>query len=334
MNKFPQLGQLFMVGFPGNQLDDSTLRLIRELGVNNFILFRRNVKSPEQVRVLCRELRDACRGAGLPGPLISIDQEGGTVARLPLPFTQFDDARTLAESQDPERALGHYIAACVKELSEAGINMNLAPVLDVCPAGEGYFMEKRVFGGDPAHVGRLGAYVVKGFQQGGIAACGKHFPGLGAAKLDPHLQLPVVSRPLEQIKEIDLVPFLQAVAAGIAAIMTSHTIYTDLDPQTPATLSRRVLKGLLRDELGFHGLIITDDLEMGAIENERSVAGAAVQAFRAGADLLLICHDHEKIRQAYNALQEAVAKKEVTQQDCDDALQRVSFVRRQFAGKP
>lgn len=332
MKKIPDLGRLFMVGFPGIRLDDSTLRLITEQGINNFILFRRNVESPAQVGALCRELKEACRRSGLPTPLISIDQEGGTVARLPRPFTQFDDARTLAESADPEKALGHYVTACVAELSEAGINMNLAPVLDVCPAGQGYFMEKRVLGEDPEQVGRLGAYVINGLQQGGIAACGKHFPGLGAAKLDPHLQLPVVTRSLAQIKEIDLVPFQRAVAAGLAAIMTSHTIYTDLDPRTPATLSKIVLQGLLRDELGFDGLIITDDLEMGAIENDRSVAGAAVQAFVAGADMLLICHDHEKVRQAHDALMQAVATGEVGLRQCDDALRRVSLVRRRFAG--
>jgi len=166
--------------------------------------------------------------------------------------------------------------------------MNLAPVLDVCPAGEGFFMERRSLGHDPEIVGKYGCHVIKELQEAGVAACAKHFPGLGAAKLDPHLLLPVVSQSRQAIEKIDLVPFQQAIAAGVASIMTSHTIYENLDASNVATLSTYILKNILRDTLGFDGLVITDDLEMGAIENERSVAEAAVLAFCAGADMLLI----------------------------------------------
>lgn len=333
MISFPHAGQLFMVGLAGKGVDDSTLDLITVLGINNFIIFRRNVESPEQLGQLCGELQNHCRQAGLPPALISIDQEGGSVARLPPPFTQFADARCLAEGPEPEKALDHYIAACVHELPSAGINMNLAPVLDVCPTGQGFFMEKRVLGDEPKRVAELGTQVIRGLQQGGIAACGKHFPGLGAAQLDPHLHLPVVSRPLAQIRTIDLPPFEAAIEAGLAAIMTSHTIYTELDPHIPATLSEKVLSGLLRDELGFAGVIVTDDLEMGAIENKGSVADAALLAFRAGADLLLICHDHDKIRRAHARLIAAIAAGEVSLARCHQSLERITSLRRRFAGR-
>ncbi|MBU4263483.1 MAG: beta-N-acetylhexosaminidase [Proteobacteria bacterium] len=331
MSKFAQLGQLFMVGIPGKDLDDSTLRLIGERGINNFIIFKRNVDNPEQLSQLCTDVKAACQQVKLPPPLIAIDQEGGTVARLPVPFTQFANARQLAGSADPVAALADYANTCARELVQAGINMNLAPVLDVCPAGQGFFMEKRSLGADPQLVGQLGSRVIKGLQGGGVAACGKHFPGLGAAKLDPHLQLPVVARALSEIREFDLVPFQKAIAADVAAIMTSHTIYEHLDAATPATLSKHILTDLLRSELGFDGLIITDDLEMGAIENERTVSSAAVQAFTAGADMILICHEHEKVCQAYGSLMEEISAGRVTLPRCAKSLARVDAVRQRFA---
>jgi beta-N-acetylhexosaminidase len=296
---FPEeIGGLFMTGLPGAELDASTLDLIREWRISNFIIFKRNVMAPDQLRGLCGSLRRACFEEGLPPPLIAIDQEGGTVARLPPPFTQFADARVLAAAADPGRELGCYARTCARELRELGINMNLAPVLDVCPAGSGCFMERRSLGSSPEAVSRWGRLVIELLQAEGVAACAKHFPGLGAAVLDPHERLPRVERPLAELRMQDLPPFREAAAAGVAAIMTSHTVYPALDVDRPATLSRRILTGLLREEMGYGGLIITDDLEMGAIENEGPAAEAALEAFSAGADLLLICHDHEKVRKA------------------------------------
>ncbi|MCB2183526.1 MAG: beta-N-acetylhexosaminidase [Desulfobulbaceae bacterium] len=328
---FKQLGQLFMVGFAGKEIDQSTLNLIKELGINHFIIFKRNVESPSQLKKLCFDLKEACRSYGLPPPLISIDQEGGTVARLPEPFSQFPDARFLAESENPLHALSGYARKCGLELAEAGINMNLAPVLDVCPVGEGFFMEKRSLGADPEIVGKYGCHIIKELQSLGVAACAKHFPGLGAAKIDPHLLLPVVSQSRQAIEEVDLPPFQQAISAGVASVMTSHTIYENLDSSNIATLSASILKDLLRDKLGFDGLVITDDLEMGAVENERSVAEAAVLSFVAGVDLLLICHDHEKVRAAYGKLHKAVLSGNVSREECEESLRRVDVVRDKFA---
>lgn len=327
------LGQLFMVGLPGLEVDGSTRDLITRYGINHFILFKRNVASPEQLAKLCAGLVAACREAGLAAPLISIDQEGGTVARLPLPFTQFPDARELAEGKEPEAALRRYAATCARELRGVGINMNLAPVLDVCPAGQGYFMERRSLGGAPETVASLGRLVIETMQRGGVAACAKHFPGLGAATLDPHKVLPLVERPVAELRRLDLPPFAAACAAGVAAVMTSHTIYSGLDRETPATLSPAILQGLLRTELGYKGLVITDDLEMGAIENARSVAAASLTAFTAGADMLLICHDHDKVRAAYDALAAALRSGQLVADRVIASLARVALVQQRFAGQ-
>lgn len=326
-----ELGQLFMVGLPEPELEDSTLRLIRENRINNFIIFKRNVKDPNQLRDLCGELKRACADEGLEPPLIAIDQEGGTVARLPLPFTQFPDARVLAESVESEKELQNYARICARELPDMGINMNLSPVLDVCPAGQNLFMERRSLGEDPEKVAHLGCLIIETMQKGGLAACAKHFPGLGAATLDPHLQLPVVNQGVDVLRSVDLVPFQAAMKKNVAAIMTSHTIYTHLDPDNPATMSKKIFTNLLRTEMEYEGLVITDDLEMGAIENEWSVAEAAIKAFQAGADLLLICHDHDKVIDTFATMKAALHDGVVTQDRFFASIERVAVVRNRFA---
>ncbi|HSH13257.1 MAG TPA: beta-N-acetylhexosaminidase, partial [Desulfurivibrionaceae bacterium] len=298
-------GALLMIGLPGPELDDSTRELISARGVNNFILFRRNVVDPRQLRRLCADLDLACREhTGAPA-LIAIDQEGGSVTRLPPPWSQFPDQRLLAEAADPETGLGDYAATCAAELLAVGINFNFAPVLDVAPAGEGFFMTRRSLGGEAATVARLGALVIRAMQGAGVAACGKHFPGLGSARLDPHQVGFAITKEAARLAAEDLPPFRAAIAAGVAALMTSHTVYPELDPEHPATLSSRILTDLLRDELGYAGLVVTDDLEMGAIENQMPVAKGALLAFQAGADLLLICKEHDKVRETITGLDEA-----------------------------
>ena len=327
-----KLGQLFMIGLPGLILDDSTMDLIKDFGINNFIYFKRNVAGPGQLEHLSKALNKACQDNGLPPPLISIDQEGGTVTRLPPPFTQFPDARILAESEEPEKALMNYAETCAAELKSIGVNYNLAPVLDVCEAGKEYFMERRALGGDPEKVARLGCLIIKKLQANGIAACAKHFPGLGAAVVDPHFELPYVAKEEESIRLNDLTPFRQAINTGVASIMTSHTIYRNLDEKNPATLSKKILTDLLRNELGYEGVVITDDLEMGAIEKEGDLGNASLQAFEAGADLLLICHSHEKVIDAVNKTADAIEKNPQLQGRMSESFERVSKMRGKFTG--
>ncbi len=320
-----------MVGLPGLTLDKSTVSLISDYGVNNFIYFKRNVESPEQLKQLSGELRRSCKDNGLAPPLIAIDQEGGTVTRLPPPFTQFPDARLLAQSEDPETELLNYARVCSADLKGIGVNYNLAPVLDVCKAGKDYFMERRSLGSEPEVVGRLGSLIIKEMQANGIASSAKHFPGLGAAVVDPHYQLPLVAKSGTDIRAQDIPPFKEAIAAGVASIMTSHTIYQHLDPKNPATLSRAILSGLLRDELGYDGVIVTDDLEMGAIEKEGDLGDAAMQAFRAGADLLLICHSHEKVIAALKKTAGAAVENRELSLRMQESAKRVSGLRHKFA---
>jgi len=323
-------GTLLMIGLPGRELDDSTRELITRYGVNNFILFRRNVADPAQLQRLCADLAVASLAATGFWPLIGIDQEGGSVTRLPDPWTVFPDQRTLAEGDNPEEALRDYAATCARELLAAGINLNLAPVLDLAPAGAGYFMERRALGEDQDKVARLGCLVIEEMQRGGLAACAKHFPGLGSAKLDPHRVGLAIDKKRAALDKEDLAPFRAAIAAGVAALMTSHAVYPALDPDLPATLSPTVLTGLLREELGYDGLVITDDLEMGAVENEKTVAEAAILAFNAGADLLLIGKAHDKVRETIDALEAARSAGRIETARVGQARQRIDRVRRAF----
>jgi beta-N-acetylhexosaminidase len=325
------IGQLFMVGLPGPELDESTEKLIKEFRINNFIYFKRNVESPDQLKQLSADLRKTCLKNDLAPPLIAIDQEGGTVTRLPPPFTQFPDARMLAGSENPTKALVDYANVCAEELLDIGVNMNLAPVLDVSETGRNLFMERRALGSDPAEVGRLGTIIIKTMQDKGLAACGKHFPGLGAAIVDPHFKLPQVGKSKAEMLRADIPPFRQAISSGVVALMTSHTIYKDLDGDNPATLSKSILSGMLRRDLGYAGLIITDDLEMGAIENEGKLEQAALQAFEAGADILLVCHSHDKVIAALNHISEAARKSPEVLVRIGESMQRVTKVKQQFA---
>ena len=315
-------GHVFMIGLPGLELDESTRQLIKEDKIHNFILFKRNVAGKDQLKSLCSSLKEACLENNLPEPLISIDQEGGSVARLSEPFTVFPDQRVLAEDENPEQKLKDYALTCAKELREIGVNMNLAPVLDICPRGEELFMERRCLGDDPQKVAELGALVIEAMQSAKVAACAKHFPGLGVAELDPHLDLPVVELPRSRFDEKELVPFRRAKEVGVASFMTSHAVYSNFDEGLPGTLSREIVHDFLRNKIGYNGLVITDDLEMGAIEQFMPFPKAALQSFVAGSDLLLACHDHQKIRAALKEMAAALDAGIIKGKDIENSLKR------------
>ncbi len=281
-------GPLFMVGIPGPRPEAVAKELVRDLKVGGVVLFARNLEGPEQVWHLTRDLqREALAATGRP-LLIAVDQEGGPVQRLKAPFTPIPPARELgAQARAAQvEALARRVA---RELTLVGVNLNLAPVLDVargpdCPLWD------RSFGTDPELVARLGVAAIRGFLTEGVLPVAKHFPGLGDTVRDSHAELPrACSRPP---READLLPFRRAVAAGVPALMTAHLLVPEWDG-LPATLSGKILGGLLRGELKFEGVVMTDDLEMGAIVGQTPVILAAREALAAGADLLLICQDWE-----------------------------------------
>ena len=281
---------LLMVGFEGKSLPPRLARQIREGTVGGVILFSRNVEGPRQVRDLCREIR-AAAGGGQPAPLVAIDQEGGRVMRLTAPgFTRFPPARcySLFRSRSPRvaEAAGEAMA---EELRAVGVDINFAPVLDVDSNPENPVIGDRALSSNPESVAELGIAFFRGMLSRGVLPVGKHFPGHGNTASDSHEVLPVVRSSRDTLLTREILPFRRAIRAGIPALMTAHVLYPALDREFPATLSEKILRGLLRKQLRFRGAVFSDALEMRAIAGRFGIGAAAVRAGSAGCDVVLVC---------------------------------------------
>jgi beta-N-acetylhexosaminidase len=321
-------GQRLMAGFEGKRLDRMIERLISDLQVGGLVLFRRNVESPQQLSGLCRALQTCARTHGQPPLLIAIDQEGGQVARLGPPFTQFPGNPALRNADDAER----FAAISATELSSVGINMNLAPVLDVAPEGLGSIVAGRTFGSEPQRVANLGAIVIQGLQSRGIMSVAKHFPGIGRTTLDSHIDLPVFDADPASLENFDLIPFRRAIQESVAGIMLSHILYRRLDPEWPASLSKRIAKGMLRRQLGFQGVVITDDLEMGAISRYYGLKIAVRQVLRADIDMALICRSPEKLAEAHFRMTRKIGASERMRVRAETSAARILALKTLYLG--
>jgi len=300
-----QAGQLLMAAVPGNKLDEETAALIRDLGLGGVCLFLHNCAGgPDQVRALTSQVQSVAREAGLPPLLIAVDQEGGVVTRLRHPFAVFPSQMAQAATGDPENAY-RVAKAMAVEMRAVGINWDFAPVLDVNCNAANPVIGVRSFGADAETVSRFGLAALRGYADGGVLACGKHFPGHGDTHVDSHLDLPTVDFDRARLDAVELAPFRAAIAAGIPSLMTAHIRFPALD-DLPATLSPTVLQGLLRGELGFSGLVITDALNMLAIANAYGPAESAVRAIIAGADQCIALFDPADLRAAHAAIITAV----------------------------
>ena len=287
-----------MVGFDGTQLDSDLRFLIDSLKVGGIILFSRNLVEPEQIRELTGSAQHHAAKCGQPPLFIAIDQEGGEVARLKAPFTQFPGNPKMKGEKDAAR----FAEITASELLDAGINMNMAPVLDIAPKGINSVMAGRVFGHDPQWVAQLGTAVISGFQTRRLMAVGKHFPGIGRTQLDSHLEMPDLDADLSRLEETDFVPFRSAMDAGVAGIMLSHIRYSKIDSRWPASLSVQIARELLRTRMGYDGLVMTDDLDMGAIENHYPIRTVVARLLSSDVDIALICHRSSKMETAFEEI--------------------------------
>jgi beta-N-acetylhexosaminidase len=323
-------GRRVMVGFEGHAASADVRRLIRDFGAGSVILFARNVDAPEQLAELVRELQAIARDAGHDLPLlVAVDQEGGRVARLQAPWTAWPPLRAVghAASEDLARLMGAGLAA---ELSACGIRWDFAPVVDVDTNPQNVVIGDRSFGDDPERVGRLGAAMIRGLQDGGVVACAKHFPGHGDTDVDSHLALPAVDHSRSRLDDVELRPFRAAIEADVASIMTAHVLARELDDRLPATLSPVVIQGLLRVEMKYDGVIVSDDLEMKAVADRWDAGAAAVLAAQAGCDLLPVCKAHDAQVEAIEALVRAVESEQMRWSDMDAAVARIRRVKERF----
>lgn len=314
-----KIGQLFVCGFQGKMPDAHILDLIEQYHIGGVIYFRRNVDDPETLAQCSAQLQAASKTP----LLIAIDQEGGMVARIERGITLMPGNMALGAAQDEQ---GVYEAAfhTGKQLLELGINMNFAPCVDVNNNPQNPVIGVRSYGESPQLVATMGIAAVKGFQDAGVAATIKHFPGHGDTSADSHRELPSVPHDRDRLQAVELVPFRAAIQAGVDAVMTAHVIFPAYEPQhIPATLSSSILTGLLREEIRFDGVISTDCMEMNAISKTIGVGQGAVQAVLAGADLLLISHRWELQVEGIEAIVRAMEQGIITEERIDQSLERI-----------
>src|SRR5712692_8592164 len=290
-----------MIGLPGAALRDEDIRLFRDTHAAGLILYRRNFESPAQLLKLLGDLESAL-GRRL---LVATDHEGGRIVMLGRGVTIFPD--NLAVGTAGEETFAHREGLIeARELRRLGVDLNLGPVLDVLTERYNPNIGIRSYGKDPKLVSRYGVARIRGMARGGVAACPKHFPGKGHSPLDAHLRLPRIDSSWQEMEAVHLPPFREAIAAGVPCVMTSHPVYPKLDPaNVPATFSRVIVEDYLRGQVGFRGVIVSDDLEMGAVAECCPIDEAALRAADAGHDLLLVCHTEPAQRAAAAALVDA-----------------------------
>ena len=325
-----QIGQLLIAGFSGTAIPVELRTIAREFSLGGVILFARNVEAPEQVAELAREARDLTPDTP---PWVGVDQEGGRVARLRRPFTEWPPMRTLGRANREDLAR-RFARALADELSAVGITLDFAPVLDVLTNRANIAIGDRAFADDAAIVARLGSAVIDELQRAGLAACGKHFPGHGDTRADSHDELPVVEHPPDRLRAIEFEPFRAAVGAGVASLMVGHIVAVAFDDARPASLSPFIVR-LIRDELRYDGVVFTDDLDMGAITKHRSVPEAVVEAIAAGCDAALVCQAPADVQFAsLEALVRALEEERLPYSRVEEALKRHQRMKERFLAAP
>ncbi len=321
-----KIGQLFFIGLPSVALDDSTKQILREISPGGVCLFTRNIREAAQTRQLLDDLR-----SNLPiEPILSLDQEGGLVDRLRRIITPMISASHLKTKADAQE-LAEITAEVIRIL---GFNTNFAPVVDV-PTTESLNsqngLQSRCFGDSLSDVLELSQTYLKSLQNKGVLGCPKHFPGIGSSVTDPHEELPIVNLTHQDLLQNDLVPY-QKLLADTHQIMIAHAAYPNLDLQErdqngkllPSSLSFNIITKLLRQEIGFSGLVVTDDLEMGAILKNYGIGEACKMAIKAGVDMLLICANPQAVTEGFKAITRAVKNGEISEQRIDESLQRIA----------
>lgn len=293
-------GSVIVGGFDGTEAPRELLARLADGRLAGVTLFRRNIIDPPQVARLVASMIDGTRATGAPPPLVSIDQEGGRVARLRAPLIELPPMRRFGAHNDTALT-ARALALLGAQLAALGCTTNFAPVADVDSNPDNPIIGDRSFSRDPAVCSAHVVAAIEGLRRSGVLACAKHFPGHGDTELDSHLALPVLRHGRARIDAVELAPFRAAIAARVASVMTAHVVFEGVDRALPATLSKRIVTDLLRGELGFQGVCFSDDLHMKAVADRFGVAECAVRAIEAGCDALLLCTDmdsHELARRA------------------------------------
>lgn len=317
------IGQHFVGGFAGTALSEEFRRLIKEYKIGNVVLFRHNVESKEQLTILCEEIQNLVKKeTGYPA-FITIDQEGGVVTRLSEDFCNVPEGMALSAAENPE-----YVKTCAqitaRQLKSCGVNFNLAPVLDINNNSQNPVIGVRSYGDTPQAVIEASEAAIDGYAEEKMICCGKHFPGHGNTEVDSHLGLPVIDKTLEELKQFELLPFQCAIRNGIPAIMTGHILFPAIEKEKiPATMSRTIITDILKKELEFQGLIMSDCMEMNAIKKYYGSAQGTVGALKAGVDLICISHSAEVAEECMQEVYRALERGELSAEELEESTAKI-----------
>lgn len=323
-----KIGQMVTVGIDGPILDDNSRKLVEEHYVGGVIIFGRNVESPNQLLNLLNSLKDANSKNTIP-LFISVDEEGGRVSRMPKEINKLPTNRKIGQINNKEFSykIGTILA---EELRMFGFNMDFAPVLDIDSNPKNPVIGDRAFGADSAIVSELGVQTMKGIQSGGVISVVKHFPGHGDTSVDSHIGLPTIDHDLERLKSFELVPFKKAIENDADAIMVAHILLNKIDPDYPSSLSRIIITDILRKELGFEGVVISDDMTMGAIVENYEIGDATIKAIDAGTDIVLVAHGFENSLAVINSIKEALANRTITEERLNESVYRILKLKEKY----
>ena len=317
------IGQHMLIGVSGHTLTEAEKTFIVENNISGVCLFGRNVSTPEQVRNLCAEIQSLRHKMASKAPLfIGIDMEGGRVHRLKPPFTQWPPLKAVGDLDAPTVAF-HFAHRMGLELMAVGINLDFAPCVDVYTNPKNTVIGDRAVSSDPHQVEKMASALVRGYIKSGILSCAKHFPGHGHTVIDSHEELPIEDLDLKRLHEVELVPFKKALRSRVDMVMSAHILYKSVDKDWPATLSEFFLKKMLRDELKYKGLVITDDLDMKAMAKHWDKGFIPVRALQAGADLLLYCNEPASPPAAIEGITTAVAQGQLTRAQLESSVKRI-----------
>ncbi len=322
------VGQLTLIGVSGHTLTNDEKKFIVENNISGVVLFGRNVSEPKQIRDLCAEIQSLRHKMYDRAPLfIGIDMEGGRVHRLKKPFTQWPALKNIGDLDAPTVAF-HFAHRMGVELMSVGINLDFAPCVDIFTNPQNIIIGDRAISSDPHQVEKMASALVRGYIKSGILSCAKHFPGHGHTLIDSHEELPIEEATIERLHEIELVPFKKALRSRVDMVMTAHILFKNVDPKWPVTLSPLFLKQMIRDELKYQGLIITDDLDMKAMAKHYDKAEIPVRALEAGADLLLYCNEPDSPPIAIESVSNAVGLGRLSRAELESIHRKVLDVKK------
>ncbi|MFZ5967727.1 MAG: beta-N-acetylhexosaminidase [Bacillota bacterium] len=323
-----KIGQMVIVGLDGYTINEQTKAMIDTYHVGGFILYQDNIEDKNQLLELMNSLKAYNSKNKIP-LFLSVDEEGGRVTRMPKELKNLPTAKVIGKAD--QEALAFQVGqALAEKIKIFGFNMNFAPVLDINNNPKNPVIGDRSFGTEPEVVKRLGISMMQGMQGEGVISVIKHFPGHGDTSVDSHVGLPRVDKNIEELRSFELIPFAEAVKNGADGVMVAHILFPQVDPQYPSSLSKRVVTDILRKELAFNGVIMTDDMTMGAIAENYGIGEAAVMAADAGNDIVLVGHSYEREIEVLNALKAAVESGKLREGKIDESVYRILLLKEKY----